>query len=105
MIRRPPRSTLFPYTTLFRSHTVAVDRKSLTLLGVGDHQRNQFFRELERSIVIGTTENDCGNAVSVGVGGHKVISGSFTGGVRAARVEDGLFIKAASGWRASINFV
>src|SRR2546426_6353822 len=22
MIRRPPRSTLFPYTTLFRSHTV-----------------------------------------------------------------------------------
>src|SRR3712207_6940608 len=23
MIRRPPRSTLFPYTTLFRSHTKA----------------------------------------------------------------------------------
>src|SRR6202521_3895917 len=26
MIRRPPRSTLFPYTTLFRSGRVAVDR-------------------------------------------------------------------------------
>src|SRR3712207_7304714 len=25
MIRRPPRSTLFPYTTLFRSGRVAVD--------------------------------------------------------------------------------
>src|SRR3712207_8509705 len=25
MIRRPPRSTLFPYTTLFRSALVAVD--------------------------------------------------------------------------------
>src|SRR3989442_11120429 len=24
MIRRPPRSTLFPYTTLFRSHAVAL---------------------------------------------------------------------------------
>src|SRR5258708_33684224 len=24
MIRRPPRSTLFPYTTLFRSHKMAV---------------------------------------------------------------------------------
>src|SRR2546426_2526504 len=24
MIRRPPRSTLFPYTTLFRSHTIDV---------------------------------------------------------------------------------
>src|SRR2546426_7596047 len=26
MIRRPPRSTLFPYTTLFRSLTAGVDR-------------------------------------------------------------------------------
>src|SRR2546430_8486141 len=25
MIRRPPRSTLFPYTTLFRSQLIAVD--------------------------------------------------------------------------------
>src|SRR2546427_3568917 len=30
MIRRPPRSTLFPYTTLFRSVT-APDRAELTL--------------------------------------------------------------------------
>src|SRR5688572_31282610 len=27
MIRRPPRSTLFPYTTLFRSHVQKMDRK------------------------------------------------------------------------------
>src|SRR5690349_23713212 len=26
MIRRPPRSTLFPYTTLFRSEVLALDR-------------------------------------------------------------------------------
>src|SRR5260370_3427956 len=26
MIRRPPRSTLFPYTTLFRSHVDEVDQ-------------------------------------------------------------------------------
>src|SRR2546422_5457538 len=26
MIRRPPRSTLFPYTTLFRSHQAARER-------------------------------------------------------------------------------
>src|SRR3712207_7735274 len=26
MIRRPPRSTLFPYTTLFRSEAIAADR-------------------------------------------------------------------------------
>src|SRR3989475_6065506 len=29
MIRRPPRSTLFPYTTLFRSHPVRVHAERL----------------------------------------------------------------------------
>src|SRR2546430_17353560 len=29
MIRRPPRSTLFPYTTLFRSHPMAEVRAQL----------------------------------------------------------------------------
>src|SRR3989442_3833805 len=28
MIRRPPRSTLFPYTTLFRSHRIVPTAKS-----------------------------------------------------------------------------
>src|SRR5256712_7324405 len=30
MIRRPPRSTLFPYTTLFRSHALGVATLILT---------------------------------------------------------------------------
>src|SRR2546421_7556669 len=32
MIRRPPRSTLFPYTTLFRSQTFASDFRFAPLL-------------------------------------------------------------------------
>src|SRR3712207_7610888 len=35
MIRRPPRSTLFPYTTLFRSFDQRVG--PLGVAGVGDH--------------------------------------------------------------------
>src|SRR5258708_8054617 len=31
MIRRPPRSTLFPYTTLFRSRLVLCDLRSLVV--------------------------------------------------------------------------
>src|SRR3712207_7467354 len=31
MIRRPPRSTLFPYTTLFRSSVPDADRAQLTV--------------------------------------------------------------------------
>src|SRR2546427_8766717 len=48
MIRRPPRSTLFPYTTLFRSERVA----AMEHLHVGDghetehHERHE---DLERS--------------------------------------------------------
>src|SRR2546430_5954460 len=32
MIRRPPRSTLFPYTTLFRSAHAALDRRQARVL-------------------------------------------------------------------------
>src|SRR2546429_6379095 len=38
MIRRPPRSTLFPYTTLFRSH---VDARQV-------QERSQFLRDRPR---------------------------------------------------------
>src|SRR3712207_8239414 len=35
MIRRPPRSTLFPYTTLFRSLAAAARYPSTTLFSIG----------------------------------------------------------------------
>src|SRR3712207_7537545 len=36
MIRRPPRSTLFPYTTLFRSLDLTLGQ--LDLIGIGDRR-------------------------------------------------------------------
>src|SRR3712207_7529598 len=36
MIRRPPRSTLFPYTTLFRSRAPACQWPSLALRAAGE---------------------------------------------------------------------
>src|SRR3712207_7513471 len=38
MIRRPPRSTLFPYTTLFRSNATDEGGQDLRRLGDGEHQ-------------------------------------------------------------------
>src|SRR5712692_12030055 len=35
MIRRPPRSTLFPYTTLFRSDSSSMIAVARTLVGLG----------------------------------------------------------------------
>src|SRR6266498_3737459 len=42
MLRRPPRSTLFPYTTLFRSHLrdpAVTSRSRRSRLGAGDPRR------------------------------------------------------------------
>src|SRR5437764_7858770 len=59
MIRRPPRSTLFPYTTLFRSHVhgarahqlpgVALERPVLVGGDDGVHVAEQEQAPLERS--------------------------------------------------------
>src|SRR2546430_11445967 len=50
MIRRPPRSTLFPYTTLFRSPDMIVDAKTLaTSWVVYDQELKESFCSIERS--------------------------------------------------------
>src|SRR3712207_8092325 len=50
MIRRPPRSTLFPYTTLFRSDVAKVLKDTqaevlLNYLPVGSRRASQFYAE------------------------------------------------------------
>src|SRR3989475_11729030 len=55
MIRRPPRSTLFPYTTLFRSHAVALDadggRDVVVLGGPEEWMQQQPVDRLERRLL------------------------------------------------------
>src|SRR2546422_5814345 len=42
MIRRPPRSTLFPYTTLFRSHTATASAEASRTSGSpGGNRKSQ----------------------------------------------------------------
>src|SRR5260221_10953303 len=59
MIRRPPRSTLFPYTTLFRSTTHQIDMvgprhldgavevHAVNLIDVGSHRSEEDTSELQ----------------------------------------------------------
>src|SRR5256885_15870105 len=49
MIRRPPRSTLFPYTTLFRSREASKrhERQRDTSPGAGDPREADLFGALE----------------------------------------------------------
>src|SRR2546427_3191787 len=46
MIRRPPRSTLFPYTTLFRSLVLGLDHGGLDVVGGAD-----LFQHLQHGFV------------------------------------------------------
>src|SRR5690554_7068579 len=46
MIRRPPRSTLFPYTTLFRSEAATAEdyyRYAMVLKMMGDYELSDFW--------------------------------------------------------------
>src|SRR2546422_6448998 len=52
MIRRPPRSTLFPYTTLFRSRRIQICGRTNFALsgapaGIGNHSRRQTHKRSE----------------------------------------------------------
>src|SRR3712207_7453047 len=58
MIRRPPRSTLFPYTTLFRSFEVhLVPTDPLAVLGADD--RGHADRDVLRPCRSRESRNDC----------------------------------------------
>src|SRR2546427_5175833 len=48
MIRRPPRSTLFPYTTLFRSHQPALGHR----LHPGTGERDGLAQEEETEVAM-----------------------------------------------------
>src|SRR2546427_1341821 len=53
MIRRPPRSTLFPYTTLFRSLVGRIGVAALLLPGYFEGTQDTAYQRLERRF--GTT--------------------------------------------------
>src|SRR5256885_2743359 len=44
MIRRPPRSTLFPYTTLFRSHRATASHRGLRLSSANRYSKTVVLR-------------------------------------------------------------
>src|SRR2546422_9352013 len=58
MIRRPPRSTLFPYTTLFRS----IAEKHIQGIGVGADDGDRFYRRFQRQGAAFVLQQDDGFA-------------------------------------------
>lgn len=65
---------------------VAVDGERFTGQGIVNHQRNEFFRKMQRPVVIRAIRGEDGETVGVVVGANKVVAGGFTGGIGAIRL-------------------
>src|SRR2546422_6823963 len=53
MIRRPPRSTLFPYTTLFRSGIETASPKVMKLMNKGFQDLGDIYQSTQRCVEAG----------------------------------------------------
>src|SRR5260221_11673244 len=71
MIRRPPRSTLFPYTTLFRSRTEQENLVHAHVQGVGLEGVDEFVHQGEDDLVDARVERIPFPAIEVFVAGER----------------------------------
>src|SRR2546426_11152325 len=74
MIRRPPRSTLFPYTTLFRSQVAAVKRGAALALFVDGQQAGSGSAPEFTT----TAARDCALGGNPHFGGNEFLAGTFS---------------------------
>src|SRR2546430_6322200 len=78
MIGHPPRSPLFPYTTLFRSQTAEEEQKQHTQCGIEQHDRPVAFERRHRSTL--QPVRQC--AATQGTGRGRERAGALSGGDR-----------------------
>ena len=66
---------------------IAIDRQRPVLEGIGDHQRNQLFGKLIRTVIVGRARDQHRHLVSDEVRPGQQIGPGFGGGIRAAGIE------------------
>src|SRR5256885_10013156 len=92
MIRRPPRSTLFPYTTLFRSGISANDLE----LNLNGQFINRGQLEVTNNLAIRAAEGIDNFGASIRAGGYTSLSGGGLGN-RDGRIETGTLLTSLKG--------
>src|SRR3989449_1510923 len=71
MIRRPPRSTLFPYTTLFRSQAISI----AAVVAVATANAGNTSQDLKTGFLVGATPRRQQIAILVGALGSALVVG------------------------------
>ena len=65
--------------------TVAVNGERFAFQGVQNHQRDELFGKLERTVIVGTVGGDHGKSIGVVIGANKMIRSGLGGGIRTVR--------------------
>src|SRR3712207_9508893 len=86
MIRRPPRSTLFPYTTLFRSrpYFVPAEPEGMTPM-IGPDYPTSLTRHVLESFAFNARISLHVRVLSAGRDAHHIVEGQFKALARALR--------------------
>src|SRR3712207_8457781 len=71
MIRRPPRSTLFPYTTLFRSDRVVADGLAVEVVGDGPGLQAVLVEQRQALLDVGVVLRRAGDVEVVAPAGDR----------------------------------
>jgi len=74
-------------------HAIAVDRQGFAGAGVQNHERDQFFGELTRAVVVGAVADADRQPVGDVISPHEVVAGGFGGGIGRARLVGGALLK------------
>src|SRR5260370_29034959 len=104
MIRRPPRSTLFPYTTLFRSEARARGERACARIRASDgcERHDQKHRALsgnpQNAVTLTSAYDGSALAEWLLVDGSSMIFRAFYGVPQTNRAPDGTLINAVRGF-------
>ena len=84
---------------------VAVNRQGFSLKGVVDDQRNELFRKLVRSIVIGAVGNQRRQSIGMKIRADQMVGGRLAGGIRRPGIIRGGFLKSAGFSQRAVNLI
>ena len=76
---------------------VTVNGERLAFQRMKDHERDEFFGELEGAVVVGAVGDERGEAEGVVPGADEVVAGGFRGGVGAVGGEGRVFVEGGVG--------
>ena len=77
------RAVILDVKPIANVYALAVDGQLFVVERVDNHERNQLFREVKRSVVVRAAADCRGDFVRALISLHEQIGGGFTGGIRA----------------------